>query len=99
MRNSAWDVPEAGRELGRFDSRPWLDSVSVPVATVITTRDELVPVYKQRELAAAAGGPVFEVPLGHLELVTRTEEYNPRLLEALDALRSRTEPTVSQPVS
>jgi pimeloyl-ACP methyl ester carboxylesterase len=99
MRNSARDIPEAGRELGRFDSRPWLSSVSAPIATVITTRDELVAVHKQRELAAAAGGPVFEVPLGHLELVRRTEEYNPRLLEALDALPARVEPGVSQPVS
>jgi 3-oxoadipate enol-lactonase len=99
MRNSARDIPEAGRELGRFDSRAWLSSVSVPMATVITTRDELVAPVKQRELAAAAGGPVFEVPLGHLDLVRRTEEYNPRLLGALAALGSPVEPTVSQPVS
>lgn len=99
LRNSARDIAEAGRELGRFDSRPWLSSVNVPMATVITTRDESVPVYKQRELAAATGGPVFEVPIGHLELVTRVDEFNPRLLDALDALRARTESLSSQPVT
>ena len=54
MRHSARDVAEAGRELGRFDSRPWLHSVRVPMAVVITTHDEAVPVSKQREPAAAA---------------------------------------------
>jgi hypothetical protein len=65
--------------------------VSVPIATVITTRDELVPVYKQRELAAAAGGYVFEAPIRHMEVVSGAAEYDPALLQALDALRSRSE--------
>lgn len=88
MRHSARDIAEAGRELGRFDSRPWLQSVTVPIATVITTRDEAVPVYKQRELAAAAGGPVFEVNMRHMDVATRGQEYNPGLLQALAALRA-----------
>jgi 3-oxoadipate enol-lactonase len=88
MRNSARDIAEAGRELGRFDSRPWLPSVSVPIAVVITTRDEAVSPHKQRELAGAAGGPVLESPIRHLEIVTRGAEYNPVLLKALEAVRS-----------
>jgi 3-oxoadipate enol-lactonase len=88
MRHSARDLAEAGRELGRFDSRPWLRSVSVPIAVLITTRDEAVPVPKQRELAAAAGGPVLEAPIRHLEIVTHAAEYNPVLLETLEAVRS-----------
>jgi 3-oxoadipate enol-lactonase len=99
MRNSARDIAEAGRELGRFDSRPWLPGVTVPMAVVITSRDELVPVYKQRELATAAGGPVFEVPIRHLDIVTEGAQYNPVLLEALAALRSRSEAPEAQPVS
>jgi len=88
MRHSARDLAEAGRELGRFDSRPWLHSVRPTVGVVITTRDEAVPVHKQRELAAAAGGPVFEAPITHLEIVTRARDYNPVLLQALQAVRS-----------
>ena len=88
MRNSARDIAEAGRELGRFDSRPWLPTVSAPIAVVITTEDEAVAPHKQRELAAAAGGPVFEAPIRHLEIVTHAEAYNPVLLEALGSLRS-----------
>jgi pimeloyl-ACP methyl ester carboxylesterase len=86
MRNSARDMAEAGRELGRFDSRPWLSGVTVPIAVLVTTRDEAVPPPKQRELAAAAGGPVLESPIRHLEIVTHAAAYNPALLEALQAV-------------
>jgi pimeloyl-ACP methyl ester carboxylesterase len=87
-RNSARDMAEAGRELGRFDSRPWLGSVRVPAASVITTRDRSVSPTKQRELAAAIGGPVFEVDIDHLDLGTRPDLYSPGLLEALSAVRA-----------
>jgi pimeloyl-ACP methyl ester carboxylesterase len=86
MRHSASDLAEAGRELGRFDSRPWLGSIAVPTAVVITTRDEAVPVYKQRELATACSAQVFEAPIRHLEIVTRGADYNPALLAALQSL-------------
>jgi 3-oxoadipate enol-lactonase len=88
MRHSARDVAEAGRELGRFDSRPWLSSVKPPIAVVITTRDEAVSPRKQHELAAAAGARRFEAPIRHMEIVTKAGEYNPALLEALSALRA-----------
>jgi len=88
MRHSATDMAEAGRELGRFDSRPWLGSIDLPFATVITTRDEAVPEYKQRALAEACRAQVFEVPLRHMDIVTRADLYNPVLLRSLDAVRS-----------
>src|SRR5947209_5971751 len=87
MRHSARDIAEAGRELGRFDSRPWLASVTVPIAVVITTRDELIPLYKQRELAAAAGGPTFEASIRHMEVTTSGSQFNPVLLEAMGSIR------------
>jgi hypothetical protein len=48
----------------------------------------VVPVRKQRTLAEAAGGPVFESPIDHLDIVTRADDYNGFLLEALDAVSS-----------
>jgi pimeloyl-ACP methyl ester carboxylesterase len=87
-RSSARDLAEAGRELGRFDSRPWLGSIEVPAAAVITARDSAVSPQKQRELAAAARATVFEVPLDHLQLTDRADEYNPALLRALEAVAS-----------
>jgi pimeloyl-ACP methyl ester carboxylesterase len=89
MRHSAHDLAEAGRELGRFDSRPWLRGVSIPAASVITTRDSAVSPDKQRELAAAIGGPIFEAPINHLEVTWREDEFNGPLLQALEAVRSR----------
>ncbi len=86
MRHDARDLAEAGRELGRFDSRPWLGGIQAPRAVVLTTRDELVAPRKQRELAGAARARVFEVGLSHLELSWRGEVYNPALLEALAAV-------------
>lgn len=83
LRHSARDIAEAGRELGRFDSRPWLGSIRAPSAVVLTTRDEAVPPLKQRELALALGAPVFEAPLRHIQLVAKASEYNPALLQAI----------------
>ncbi len=87
-RNSARDVAEAGRELGRFDSRPWLGSVALPAAVVVTSRDSAVSPRKQRELAQALGASVFEAPIDHLEVTTRGELFNPPLLQAIEATRT-----------
>jgi 3-oxoadipate enol-lactonase len=89
MRHSGRDVAEAGRELGRFDSRPWLGGVQVPAAMVLTARDSAVSPAKQRALAVAVGATVFEVGLDHLELTNRNAEYNPALLSALEAVGAR----------
>jgi len=85
-RHSSRDVADAGRELGRFDSRPWLHQVKPRTAVVLTSNDELVPPRKQRELAQALGAPIFEAPISHMEIVTRASVYNPALLEALAAV-------------
>jgi 3-oxoadipate enol-lactonase len=98
MRHSARDIAEAGREIGRFDSRPWLPAVPAPKAVVVTTRDEVVPARKQRALAEAAGGPVFEVPINHLDIVTEAPRYNPALLKALEAVRSAREVKTAEAV-
>lgn len=89
MRHGTRDIAEAGRELGRFDSRPWLRGVDVPAASVITTGDRSVPPRNQRELAAAIGSTVFEAPIDHLDITTRADEYNPALLQAIAAVAAR----------
>lgn len=86
LRHSGRDVAAAGREMARFDSRPWLSRLQVPAAMVLTGRDAAVSPAKQRELAAAVGARVFEVPLDHLELTSRDTEYNRALLSALQAV-------------
>jgi pimeloyl-ACP methyl ester carboxylesterase len=86
LRNQAGDVAEAGRELGRFDSRPWLSTVSVPAQFVLTSADTDVPPARQRELAAAIGAPISEAPINHLEVTNRAADYNPILVAAIARL-------------
>jgi pimeloyl-ACP methyl ester carboxylesterase len=90
MRHSARDIAEAGRELRRFDSRPWLQTLLTPAAVVLTTNDDAVAPGKQRELAAALRAPVFEAPVNHLGITARAADYNPALLAALGAVREPT---------
>ncbi|MGH2858606.1 MAG: alpha/beta fold hydrolase [Solirubrobacteraceae bacterium] len=90
MRHQSRDVAEAGRELGRFDSRPWLASMArLPAAMVLTARDTAVSPAKQRELAEAIGAEVFQAEIDHLDLIERAEEYNPQLLRAVQYVRDR----------
>jgi 3-oxoadipate enol-lactonase len=93
MRHSAKDIAEAGRELGRFDSRPWLTPLPFPTAVVLTTADDAVPPAKQRELVAALQAQVFEAPVRHLEVGAlaggdSAARYNPALLAALECVRA-----------
>jgi hypothetical protein len=83
------DLIEAGRELSRFDSRPWLRPLPVPTGVVLTTKDDAVAPAKQRELAAALGAQVFEAPIKHLDIGSEREVYNPVLLRAIAAVGGR----------
>jgi 3-oxoadipate enol-lactonase len=89
MRHSVPDLVEAGRELARFDSRPWLAPMPMPTAVVVTSRDQAVPPRKQHELAGALAALVFEAPINHLDITTNGPTYNPVLLRALAAVGGR----------
>jgi pimeloyl-ACP methyl ester carboxylesterase len=86
-RGSSRDMAEAGRELGRFDSRPWLRGVDVPAAVVVTSKDRSVPPRKQRELVQLLGAKEFEHPGDHSAVVVRGRQYAAVLVEALAAVR------------
>jgi pimeloyl-ACP methyl ester carboxylesterase len=76
-------VVQAVRALGRFSSHDWIGKVDVPVAVIVTTRDELVPVARQRKLAASIpGAEVYEVAGDHAACVARADLFVPTLLEA-----------------
>jgi 3-oxoadipate enol-lactonase len=89
IRASPRDIAEAGRELGRFDSRPWIGTLQAPAAVLVTARDRTVSPRRQRELAAALGAAKFEVELDHLAVVAHARTYNPGLLDALAAVGGR----------
>ncbi|MBA3370083.1 MAG: hypothetical protein H0T96_01310, partial [Thermoleophilaceae bacterium] len=85
-RGSARDIAEAGRELGRFDSRGWLRSVEAPVAVVVNTRDRTLAVRKQEELAAGVDGARFAFDGDHMAVVGQGRRYAETLLEAIGAV-------------
>lgn len=86
-----WEqIVEAGRAIGRFDSRQWLGEVSVPTAVVVTDDDDVVPV--RRQLALADGLPsasLWRVPGGHAVCTMAPERFVPALLDACTSVARR----------
>jgi pimeloyl-ACP methyl ester carboxylesterase len=87
-RGDTYDIAEAGRELGRFDGRPWISGLSPPAAVLVARDDDLVPPSKQHELARLMGGPAFEVPGRHTAVTFHAEPFADALLRALSAVGS-----------
>jgi len=75
LRNDPRAVVSAGRALSRHDAAGWVDEVKVPAASVITAHDRLVPPRKQRALAHALNGTIFEIPAGHLGALSHPSEF------------------------
>ena len=85
-RGSARDVAEAGRELGRFDSRGWIGELTPPAAVVVMTRDRLVPPRKQRALAAALSVEPLLLDADHDACSQDAARFVAVLLQALAGL-------------
>lgn len=87
---SAWSMPEVLGELGRFNSAPWIGSVDVPAAVVVTARDKAIPTRRQRKLAAAIReASVHEAPGGHASIVLDHERWAPVFLGAVAEVTGR----------
>jgi 3-oxoadipate enol-lactonase len=85
-RNDPSAILQAGAALAGFDSRAWIGEVDVPTSVVITTRDEVVAVARQRNLAdAIPGAHVEEVAGGHAVVVEAPNRFVPALVRALRA--------------
>jgi len=83
-------MAEAIAQLGRFDSAPWLASLTAPAAVVITTRDRALPVYRQLEMATMIpGAEIFLAKAGHAACVLEADVFVPALLEACAAVAAR----------
>jgi len=88
-RGSSADLAEAGRELSRYDARPWIGELTVPAAVLVTTADKAVPPDNQRALAAAVGATVFEVDADHMAATRPTGLFPRVLLRAIAEVRGR----------
>jgi 3-oxoadipate enol-lactonase len=82
-RGSARDIAEAGRELGRYDGRPWLARLRQPRAVIVPVDDSLVPSRKQRDLARLLGVAPREVAGTHLAITTHADPFVAALLDSL----------------
>jgi pimeloyl-ACP methyl ester carboxylesterase len=85
-RGSARDIAEAGRELGRFDSRGWAGELVQPRAVLVTTQDRLVPPRKQRALADALGVEPLLVDADHDACSSAPARFVGALLSALETV-------------
>ncbi len=85
-RGDPSDLAQAGRALGRFDGRMLAARIGVPVAVVITTKDELVLPSKQRELATLLDARIFEFPGDHLSAGVQGRDFAAVTLRAIAAV-------------
>ncbi|MEE8603093.1 alpha/beta fold hydrolase [Euzebya tangerina] len=89
-RGDAEDVSEAGRELGRFDSRGWIGGMDRPAAVIVTTRDRLVPLTSQLELAARIPHALItEVEGDHDAAAANATEFNAALQQSVAYITDR----------
>jgi 3-oxoadipate enol-lactonase len=88
-RNDPRAIAEAGREMSRFDSRPWIDEIQAPTAVILPRRDQLVPPAFQRQLARDIRARLYEVEGDHTVVGMHPERYIPVLLDAIRDVRTR----------
>jgi 3-oxoadipate enol-lactonase len=68
---------EAGAAVRRFDARPWIGSLPMPVRVIVNTDDQLMPPRVQYELASYfADDGIAEIAGGrHEAIMNRADEY------------------------
>lgn len=83
-------VLEAGKAIGRFSSSDWIGDVDVPTASVITMRDQVVPVRRQVKLfEQIPDAEVFRVNGMHDAVVANADRFTPTLLRAIRSIERR----------
>ena len=82
-RNDGWIVSRAGRALATYDARDWAGTLGLPAAYLLTTKDQLVTVPRQRELAAAMKADVVEIDGDHFVTLGKPAEYSAATAEAV----------------
>lgn len=85
-----WTIGQAVASLGRHNSGPWLGSIDVPTAVVVTTNDHVLPPARQRLIAAGIpDATVHEAACGHAGCVMEASTFVPVFRAAVDDVRSR----------
>jgi 3-oxoadipate enol-lactonase len=83
-------VLQAGRAIGRFNSREWIDEIDVPTSVVITMRDRVVPLRRQvRLFEGIHRAEAFRVDGDHDSIVAHPGRFVPTLLRAVASVVER----------
>ena len=81
---------EAGHVVASYDALDWIDTIDVPTAVVLSTRDRTVPPDRQHQLAHAIdGSTIFEVNGRHDMCATRPERFSDALMKACQDVATR----------
>ena len=82
-------VLEAGAALGRFRSDPWIRGLDVPAAVAVTLHDSMVPVTRQRHLAALIPDVAAFPVDGDHDAVVAVPQFPPTLVAAIESVLAR----------
>ncbi|MFM7391104.1 MAG: alpha/beta fold hydrolase, partial [Actinomycetota bacterium] len=94
-RNDPWHMAQAGRTISKFDARPFVGTLGIPVSVVLTTKDQLVAPRKQRALAESTRAHVVPLDGDHFVNVGKPDEFSAATLRAVRLVASArvTDPT------
>jgi len=87
-RNDPWHMAQAGRAISKFDARPFVGTLGIPVSVVLTTKDQLVAPRKQRALAEATRAHVVPLDGDHFVNVGKPDEFSAATLRAVRLVAS-----------
>lgn len=83
-------ILEAGRAIGNFSSSDWLHEIDVPCSTVITMRDQVVPLRRQvRLFEGIPDTEAFRVDGLHDAAVANADRFVPTLIRAIESIERR----------
>lgn len=89
-RHDWGQLVEAGHQIGRYDARSWVGSITVPTSVIVTTRDEVVAGRHQLALARSVpGASVRRIDGGHHHCVTDPDEFSSVLIPACREVAAR----------
>ncbi|CAN5605941.1 hypothetical protein BH10ACT2_BH10ACT2_01510 [soil metagenome] len=83
-------VLEAGRAIGKFNSRDWIGAIDVPTSVLITMGDRVVPLRRQvRLFEAIENAEAFRIDGDHDAVVAKADRFVPTLLRAIASVVDR----------
>ncbi len=83
-------VLEAGRAIGKFNSRDWIGEIDVPTSVLITMGDRVVPLRRQvRLFEAIENAEAFRIDGDHDAVVAKADRFVPTLLRAIASVVDR----------